>query len=1215
MNKLAKTIAFALFLSVIPTRIWAQDYMSNQAQAVFKSLEANMTQNAQIRDHENGFLFNVFEIENVEERIQLASALATSDIWLCNPTENPGELFIRPNGYHEDIPIYAEFDYLRMTLREEYQAASMLPKEEFREILNSWANNISNDYYNFLIADYLDRANHCMDAEPFCTSDVYTFPSNNSGYSWSGPNYGCLGSSPTNKHSFWYYMRIGVAGNITIKIEAPFDVDFALWGPFTDQITPCPTAAGQTGLLTAACSSCPNNTSSPNFYPSGNLHDCSFSAQSYEYAHVVNGQVGQYFILLITNYNGGSGNITFQKYAGDGETDCGILPPLVDNDGPYCVGQTIHLTAQGQAGATYSWTGPAGFTSNQQNPTRPNCTMNMAGTYTCTITVGSSSNSADTQVVIYPQPTANFNYTTVCQGNATQFTSTSTTNPAGQQMTYQWNFGDGQTSTLQNPTHTYPNAGTYQVTLTVSCGNGLCTNSRTQAVTVYAEPAANAGPDQTIPYGSTAQLSGSGGAGTFNYHWEPANMVTNPNNQNTQTVALTQDQTYTLTVTNPQGDCSSSDQVTIHISGNAMTVNATATPNSICDGSTTQLQANAGGGTGNFTYSWTPTTGLSNPNIYNPIATPTETTTYTCHVSDGQTSQDVSVTVTVHYAGYSEETHYICPDGSYEWHGQTYSDEGDYEFPTTTQYGCDSIITLHLRYYETYDETTIEAAICEGESYYFYGTTYTNSVQTSHTLQTIHGCDSIIRLDLKVWPENQITELPVSLCPEQLPYYYEGDPYEIPLYAGLHIFHLEDIHGCDSTVWVDIDVSDYYIPPVQTEYVCYAAGETPTYIWNPIGAFEFDLHETGLYTDTLPTSACDGIFRLDLNFLEKPEPVHIYDTVCNTYSWYVEGQLIGTYDDDKEAEYHIPLTPYPCSKDYYLHLKVNHESVNNTIVIDGNDPYSLPPDMTQLCDQYDWQFGWDGETYTFTGNTGPEGVTKTILTQQGCDSIATLIIKNMKYTPVPEPIKPNESSTIVFGLPETDSSVTDTAFAAAVVTSTEFFSFQYTFFIEESNPECVWNDCKWTISEPSWAIEPSLTPTLSLNGRYYSECTVHVADRQEDFVVLTATIDNGCGSEERRFYLKSSFLDVDENSNDPIKVNIVPNPNNGQMRLDFENMEGRTAVKVFDMTGNQIDAFETNVSSSRYNYDYTMKHYAEGIYFFVISNNNRVLTKKVVIIR
>jgi hypothetical protein len=68
------------------------------------------------------------------------------------------------------------------------------------------------------------------------------------------------------------------------------------------------------------------------------------------------------------------------------------------------------------------------------------------------------------------------------------------------------------------------------------------------------------------------------------------------------------------------------------------------------------------------------------------------------------------------------------------------------------------------------------------------------------------------------------------------------------------------------------------------------------------------------------------------------------------------------------------------------------------------------------------------------------------------------------------------------------------------------------------------------------------------------------------------------------------------------------------MHLNFENMQSRTAVKVFDMTGNQIDAFETTINSNRYNYDYNLKKHANGIYFFVISNNSRVLTKKVVVI-
>ena len=128
--------------------------------------------------------------------------------------------------------------------------------------------------------------------------------------------------------------------------------------------------------------------------------------------------------------------------------------------------------------------------------------------------------------------------------------------------------------------------------------------------------------------------------------------------------------------------------MTIHISGSAMTV--TAGPNiSICQGGSGQIYVNAGGGTGNITYSWTPTTGLSNPNISNPIASPSQTTTYTCHVSDGTTSQNVSITVTVNDVIEEHEYESICPDAVYTWHGTPYTNPGTYQFDTVTSQGCD----------------------------------------------------------------------------------------------------------------------------------------------------------------------------------------------------------------------------------------------------------------------------------------------------------------------------------------------------------------------------------------------------------------------------------------------------------------------------------------------------------------------------------------------
>ena len=101
-------------------------------------------------------------------------------------------------------------------------------------------------------------------------------------------------------------------------------------------------------------------------------------------------------------------------------------------------------------------------------------------------------------------PIPTFNATTVCLGTATQFTNTTNGN-----FTYSWNFGDGFTSSLENPTHTYATANTYNVTLLLTSVPGGCQNSTTKVVTVTAPPIVDAGTGGNVCAGSCITLGGS----------------------------------------------------------------------------------------------------------------------------------------------------------------------------------------------------------------------------------------------------------------------------------------------------------------------------------------------------------------------------------------------------------------------------------------------------------------------------------------------------------------------------------------------------------------------------------------------------------------------------------------------------------------------------------------------------------------------------------
>lgn len=137
--------------------------------------------------------------------------------------------------------------------------------------------------------------------------------------------------------------------------------------------------------------------------------------------------------------------------------------------------------------SSYSWNFGDSTASSLANPKHK---YKKTGTYKVSLRIQSALGCIDTvsrTVIVHPAPKAYFKTTDVCLGDDMVFTDSSAV-PSGGNTVYYWSFGDGKTSTQQNPTHQYNNAGVYKVVEMVI--SGFCRDSFSRTVTVW--PAANA---------------------------------------------------------------------------------------------------------------------------------------------------------------------------------------------------------------------------------------------------------------------------------------------------------------------------------------------------------------------------------------------------------------------------------------------------------------------------------------------------------------------------------------------------------------------------------------------------------------------------------------------------------------------------------------------------------------------------------------------------
>jgi hypothetical protein len=318
-----------------------------------------------------------------------------------------------------------------------------------------------------------------------------------------------------------------------------------------------------------------------------------------------------------------------------------------------CSGSPVQLNANATGGSgtySYSWTSePAGFTSGIANPIANPATTT---TYTVHVNDGFNTVSGNVTVTVNPLPTAVISgSSTICAGSSANLSVALTGTPP-----WSITYTDGTTPlTISGITGTPATISvsptstkTYRLT---AVSDSRCTGTSytgSALVTVNPLPTVYAGADRSIPYGTSTAINDATASGVapLSYSWTPAISFVNASLLNPVTRNLTASDTYTLTVTDGNS-CTNSDQMTITVTGSPLAVNPVASSLTICSGSPVQLNANATGGSGTYSYSWTSEPAGFTSGIANPIANPATTTTYTVHVNDGFNTVSGNVTVTV----------------------------------------------------------------------------------------------------------------------------------------------------------------------------------------------------------------------------------------------------------------------------------------------------------------------------------------------------------------------------------------------------------------------------------------------------------------------------------------------------------------------------------------------------------------------------------------
>lgn len=452
-------------------------------------------------------------------------------------------------------------------------------------------------------------------------------------------------------------------------------------------------------------------------YPRKTMVDCSYSTSSKEICYIPNAQPGEWYILLITNYSQMPGTISFNKSYGTATTNCAIIVDAYTT-GPYCEGETIQLgVSNAPKDATFSWIGPNGFSSTEQNPVIPQATVEHAGSYSVVMTANNHNSPEVTVEVVVNKPqhvaieksitagdsylfggesydkAGTYTHTFVSQATGCDSVVTLTLSLMGVDPTIinQGPFCEGDDIVLEAANA--PNGSTFSWT----GPNGFSSTSK--KITLP-----NASEDMSGTYTLVMDVNGMASAPIS------SEVIVNTKQEITLTEEidfgqyymlggekLTESGTYTETFPSKVTGCDST--VTLHLSVKEFDPISIENNGPLCEGET--LQFTTDNAADNVTFSWSGPNGFSSTEMEprKNAVNIKDKGTYTLKVMvNNILAQTITTTVEINKIQESTQEVEIIFGETFQFDDEIIEKSGTYKKVYTGSNGCDSIAILNVKY-------------------------------------------------------------------------------------------------------------------------------------------------------------------------------------------------------------------------------------------------------------------------------------------------------------------------------------------------------------------------------------------------------------------------------------------------------------------------------------------------------------------------------------